>query len=76
MRPADKAWIALAVGVAAYELTAALRRWELLSEAADRYRRRNPILTHTTVLYLAGHLLRRWPQRFDPLHQFASRIAR
>jgi hypothetical protein len=76
MKPADKAWVCLFVGVAVYELAAALRRWELLSEAADRYRQRHPIATHSTVVYLAGHLLRRWPQRFDPLHRLASRLSR
>jgi hypothetical protein len=76
MKPADKAWICLFVGVAVYEMAAALRRWELLSEAADRYRQRHPIATHSTVVYLAGHLLRRWPQRLDPLHRLASRLSR
>jgi hypothetical protein len=76
VKPADKAWICLFVGVAVYEMAAALRRWELLSEAADRYRQRRPVTTHATVLYLAGHLLRRWPQRFDPLHRLASRLSR
>jgi hypothetical protein len=78
VKPADRAWLAIGAGVLAYELTAGRRRgdWELLSEAADRYRRRRPILTHATVLYLAGHLLRRWPSRADPLHQLARRIGR
>lgn len=76
MKPADKAWLCLGIGVMLYEITAALRRWELLSEAADRYRHRRPVTTHATVLYLAGHLLRRWPQRVDPLHRLATRISR
>lgn len=71
MKPADRAWLTLAAGVLAYEIAASLRQWELLSEAADRYRRQRPIATHATVLYLAGHLLRRWPQRLDPLHLLA-----
>lgn len=76
MRPADKAWIAIGVGVMLYEITAALKRWELLSEAADRYRRRRPVATHTIVMYLAGHLLRKWPNQIDPLHRIAHRLAR
>ena len=76
MRPADKAWLAVLVGVVTYEVAAGLRRWELLSEAADRYRNRRPLVTHGVVLYLAGHLLRRWPQRVDPLHQLANRLSR
>ena len=76
MRPADRAWITLAAAVLTYEIAAAYRRWELLSEAADRYRRARPIATHATVLYLAGHLLRRWPARLDPLHRFAGMMRR
>ena len=76
MKPADRAWVTIGAGVLAYEVVAGLRRWELLSEAADRYRRRRPLLTHLTVLYLSGHLLRRWPRRADPLHQLARRIGR
>lgn len=70
MKPADAAWTVVAVGVIGYEAVAAFRTdCELLSEAADRYRRRHPVATHCTVIYLAGHLLRRWPQRWDPLHR-------
>ena len=72
MRPADKAWATLGASILAYEIAAAVRGWELLSEAADRYRRRRPLLTHLSVFYLAGHLLRRWPARADPLHRLAS----
>lgn len=77
MRPADRAWLTIAAVVLAYEITAGKRRdWELLSEAADRYRRRHPIITHLGVLYLAGHLLRRWPRRLDPLHRLANLVGR
>lgn len=76
MKPADRAWIALAAAVLAYEIAAGIRRWELLSEAADRYRRSRPIATHATVLYLAGHLLRRWPASADPLHRIAEAVRR
>ena len=76
MKPADRAWLAIAVAVLAYEITAGIRRWELLSEAADRYRRARPIATHAAVLYLAGHLLRRWPARADPLHRIAGMMRR
>ena len=72
MAPADKAWATLGAAILVYEITAVVRGWELLSEAADRYRRRRPMATHLTVLYLAGHLLRRWPPRADPLHRLAS----
>lgn len=73
MRPADYAWLAIGAAVIGYEIAAATRRdWELLSEAADRYRRTRPVATHLGVIYLAGHLLRRWPARIDPLHQMAQ----
>lgn len=73
IRAADTAWIALAAAIVAYELAAMRRRdWELLSEAADRYRAGHPLPTHITVLYLAGHLLRRWPRWADPLHHLGQ----
>lgn len=75
LRPADRAWVILGVGVMVYELAAALRRWELLSEAVDRYRRHRPIITHAGVIYLAAHLLRVWPHRMDPLHRLAERVS-
>ncbi len=75
MKPGDYAWITLAVGVAAYEIGAALHRdGELLSEACDRYRSRHPAIINTAVIYLAGHLTRIWPRRIDPLSA-ASNLA-
>ena len=76
MRPGDYAWLALAAAVLGYEIAAATRRdWDLLSEAAARYRAGHPVITHLTVVYLAGHLTRRWPARVDPLHRMARRLA-
>ena len=72
---ADWAWLILAGVVVGYEIAATTRRdWELLSEAADRYRAGHPVATHLTVLYLAGHLLRRWPAKLDPLHRIAVKL--
>lgn len=77
MRPADAAWLGIGAAVVAYELAASLRAdWELLSEAADRHRQARPVATHLAVLYLAGHLLRRWPRRADPLTILADHIGR
>lgn len=76
MRPADAAWGALATGVLAYEIRAGRRGWELLSEAVDRYRRRHPLGTDLLIVYLAGHLLRRWPARLDPLTRLAGWLGR
>ena len=76
MNPADYAWLALAGAVLGYEIAAATRRdWELLSEAADRYRAGHPVVTHLTVFYLAAHLTRLLPKRIDPLHRMARRLA-
>lgn len=75
MKPADYAWVALAVAVLGYEIAAASRRdWELLSEAADRYRAGHPVVSHLAVIYLGAHLLRRWPVRWDPLHRMAAKL--
>lgn len=75
MRPADRAWLAIMSGGAAYEVIAFLRRdWELLSAAFDRYRAARPILAHVGVIYLALHLLRRFPPRFDPLARLADAL--
>lgn len=77
MKPADWAWLAVAAGVLAYELAAARRSdWELLSEAADRYRGAHPIATHAVVAYLAAHLTRLVPKQIDPLHRMAARASR
>lgn len=74
MRHGDYAWAAIAAGVLAYE--AAAPKGELLSEACHRYRERHPILTNTVVCYLALHLLRAFPPKVDPLHQFAVKVKR
>ena len=77
MRASDVAWIAIGAGVAGYELAAILQRdWELLSEAADRYRCGHPVLTQLSVFYLALHLTRRIPCRIDPLHRLAAMARR
>ena len=76
MKAADRAWTAIAVGVLAYEAAAAGRDWELLSEAADRYRARHPVIANAVIVYLAAHLMRRWPAPLDPLHRLAARLGR
>jgi hypothetical protein len=71
MKPSDYAWLTLAIGIITYEI--ASPPGELLSQAVDRYRRRHPIATDIAIVYIAAHLLRRWPQRLDPLHRIAGR---
>lgn len=76
MRPADRAWLAIAFGVTAYEIVACRRPgWELLSQAADRHRASHPVIVHAAAVYLACHLTRKWPQKVDPLHRLASRLS-
>jgi len=72
MRPADRAWLGAAFAVTAYEITAVKLRWELLSEAVSRYRRNHPVVTDCAISFVALHLLRRWPPRFDPLAALAG----
>lgn len=74
MKPADWAWVAVAAGVLTYEIVAARKRWELLSEASDRYRQQHPYLTYGLVGYLAAHLTRLIPKPIDPLHVMATRL--
>lgn len=68
----DYAWLCIAAGVGVYE--AFSPPGELLSEAADRYRSRHPILTDALIVYVAAHLLRLWPARIDPLTRLAVKI--
>jgi hypothetical protein len=72
MRHGDYAWITIAVGVLTYEIVAP--PGQLLSEAMDRYRQQHPFAAGCAVIYVAAHLLRVWPTRFDPLHQMAVRL--
>lgn len=74
MRHGDVAWLTLAAAILTYEMAAP--RDELLSEAVDRYRRRHPFITEGLICYLALHLLRRLPDKIDPLHQIAIRWPR
>ena len=67
MKPSDRAWLALAVGVAGYEVLA--RENELLSEAVDRYLEARPCVTRAVIITVAAHLLNLLPTRLDPLAQ-------
>lgn len=74
MTAGDRAWLALAAGVVAYDVMA--QPGEMLSQRMDAYRQRHPILTHLVIIYLAAHLTRRWPAHVDPLHRLAQRANR
>ncbi|MFA4083697.1 hypothetical protein ONA92_18535 [Mycobacteroides salmoniphilum] len=69
MPAADRAWLALAAGVVAYEVAAP--RGELLSEGVDRYLARKPWLTRLVVVGIGAHLLNLIPAQVDPLHQLS-----
>lgn len=74
MRPADYAWLSLAAGVVTWEMLCPPD--ELLSQAMDRYRATRPVIVHLGVIYIAAHLLRRWPRRADPLHRLANSLGK
>lgn len=64
MRAADKAWLALAAGIIAYEASAP--EGELLSHGVDRYLQQRPWLTRAVVCVTAAHLINVLPQWCDP----------
>jgi hypothetical protein len=67
LRHSDYAWISLAVGILTYDVLAA--KDELMSDAADRYRAKNPWVTYGVIAAVALHLARKIPHRLDVLHQ-------
>jgi hypothetical protein len=66
VRPADRAWIALATGVLAYDVLAPPS--QTLSEGADRYMLNHPWITRSVALAVAGHVCNLLPDHCDPLH--------
>lgn len=65
MKPATKAWLAIGVGVAAYDLLSP--KGETLSERMNEWSIEHPIVTHLAIGYLALHLSGRIPDQIDPL---------
>lgn len=66
MRPADRAWIALATGVVVYDVLAPPA--QTLSEGADRYMLTHPWTTRAVAAAVAGHVCNAIPARFDLVH--------
>jgi hypothetical protein len=64
MRNSDRAWLALAGGVAAYDLIATDD--ELLTDAARRYFKSAPIATGSMILVTGLHLVGGLPRWCDP----------
>jgi hypothetical protein len=65
MRNSDLAWVALADGVAAYDLIAADD--EQLTNAARRYFKSQPIATASMILVTGLHLVGGIPSWCDPI---------
>lgn len=65
MRSSDRAWVALAGGVAAYDLIATDD--EQLTNAARRYFKSQPIATTSMILVTALHLVGGIPRWCDPI---------
>lgn len=72
MRPADRAWIALATGVVAYDVLAPPQ--QTLSEGADRYMKHHPWITRGVAFALAGHVCNLLPDRYDVIHQLFKAV--
>ena len=68
MRHSDTAWIALGVGVLAYDMLA--KNDEQLSQGADRHRDAHPILVYLAIGATAAHLTRLVPHRLDIFRLF------
>lgn len=64
VRSSERAWIALGVGVAVYEIFA--RDGELLSHQVDRWLESHPIITTAVISLTAAHLLNWIPPAADP----------
>jgi hypothetical protein len=64
MRNSDRAWLALAAGVVAYDLAAADD--EQLSAAARRYFKSQPVATASLIVMTSLHLMGGIPSWCDP----------
>ncbi|MFZ1164877.1 DUF7427 family protein [Mycobacterium sp.] len=64
MRNSDRAWLALAAGVAAYDFAATDE--EQLTNAARRYFKSQPVATASMILMTGLHLIGGIPQWCDP----------
>jgi hypothetical protein len=66
VKPADRAWIALATGVVVYDVLAPPA--QTLSEGADRYMLKHPWKTRAVAAAVAAHVCNALPDRCDPIH--------
>ena len=74
--PGDKAWVVLGSFIAGYDGLATLFEWDTLSQscarALDDPLRRWP--TVLVIVYIAAHLLRVIPHRYDPLRRWTDAV--
>ena len=66
MRAGDRAWIALGVGVVAWNFTCS--DGETLSECVDSYIERHPLLTRLLIATVATHLANSLSPKVDIIH--------
>lgn len=69
----DKAWQVLLGSAAVYEALAPQN--ELLSESADRWIEKHPVIVPAVIGYTALHIMNRLPSKIDIFHQ-ATRVLR
>lgn len=74
MTDADRAWIALGVGVLAYDVVA--RPGMTLSEGADVYMTRHPWITRGVAFALASHVCNLVPAKWDVIHLVFKTVRR
>lgn len=68
--PSRAAWLALAGGVACYDLLAP--SGHTLSEACDRALEKHPVMTLGAIALTAGHLANIIPEQLDPIHRIVE----
>lgn len=69
IRPAHRAWIGLATGVALWDLLCP--KGETLTAGMAAWKTQAPLAVTAVVVVTAGHLLGLWPERVDPFQWVA-----
>lgn len=74
LAPGELAWATLGLGVVAYNSLTS--DGQMLSEQADRWVERHPILTRTIVGVVAAHVANAAPSKYDPIHWLFEGVRR
>ena len=69
------AWMLLAAGVVGYNVSA-VGDGQMLSEQADRWIEKHPILVRLAIALVAAHVANLAPSRLDPIHSFFLAVRR